>query len=326
MKEHRQDIYSEILSEVEKVSQSDHLQIEKFQLGLTWSSCRVKIDRRDSIGFAMSPIEKTRMLNWPGTIVGQKLANITSLLKSWDNFNNTLALASCNAVLNSHRNELMQNAEIIDACEYANLAVFYYFKSKLADRKVVVIGRYPNLDKILHGINYTILERWPEGNDVSDTYAEHVLPEADWVFITASTLINKSFDRLSLLASSAVTVLMGPSTPWLWNFSHWDIDFIAGVIPKDIHKAEQIVVEGGGVRLFDCLHYAVVNISHNRLAQLKSDIKATFERREKLKLKMEAWYAQGNTSRFPKRDKLAQTDAQLSQLDTAYKRLWDANQ
>ena len=59
---------------------------------------------------------------------------------------------------------------------------------------------------------------------------------------------------------------------------------------------------------------------------LKQQIAHTYAKRAQLKAEMEAWYQAGRGLRFPKRLELESIDRYLSQLDTAYKRLWDANQ
>jgi uncharacterized protein len=81
-------------------------EIEYFQMGLTWTSCKIKQGAIRSLGFAMSPAEKTRMLSWPGTLVGTSVAQLAEKIMSWDSFAATMALAACNAVINHSENTL----------------------------------------------------------------------------------------------------------------------------------------------------------------------------------------------------------------------------
>jgi uncharacterized protein len=306
--------------------------VVRFQLGLTWSSCRIRVGEQESIGFAMSPSDKSRTLAWPGSIAGRSVAELSNWLLSWNSFEATLALAACNAAINHANNALMASATVIDTASNAdappNLAVFRYFLPKLSRQRIVVIGRYPGMDKLLAGLDVTVLERSPGPDDLPDTAAEFVLRQADWVFLTATSLLNKSFSRLAELARDAVTVLMGPSTPWLEEFMQWNIDFVAGVVPVDAAKAEQIVAEGGGTQLFHGgVSYAVANLSAARLAHHKKQITSTVALRQQLTTAMSTWYHQHpNNQRFPDWTRLEATDRELSRQDTAYKRLWDANQ
>lgn len=302
-------------------------EIEHFQMGLTWSSCRIKQGSASSVGFAMSPQEKTRLLSWPGTLVSTSVAQLAERLLSWDNFAATSALAACNAAINNSENTLLHSAKALPRGAFPHLAVFDYFRPWLQGQKIVVIGRYPNMECALEGLNYQVLERQPQGDDLPDSAAEFILPQADWVFITATSIINKTFPRLCALSKNAVSVLMGPSTPWLDCFSQLEVDFLAGIQLLNTQKAEQIAAEGGGVRLFaEGVQYALANISQQRLGRLKNQIGACAGERERLKAAMEGWYAEGNSQRFPEFSRLAQVDEQLSLLDSAYKRLWLANQ
>ncbi|SMF28412.1 hypothetical protein SAMN02745866_01824 [Alteromonadaceae bacterium Bs31] len=300
--------------------------IERFNLGLTWSSCKVFFQGNENLGFAMSPQDKSRILQWPGTIAGQTVASVAHNLRSWNNFDVTMALSACNGAINSHHNLLLQEAELLPVEGNANVTVFNYFKPKLKNKKIVVVGRYPHLDSAMEGLDYTVLERQPQNGDLPDTAAEDLIPQADWVFITSSSLINKTFPRLSELAKNAVTVLMGPTTPWLAEFVAFDVDFLAGVKVTDGKMAEQIAMEGGGTRLFEGgVRYALANLSASRLKGLKKEIAKVAEARSVLKRDMDAWYQKGQAGRFSHFAELEAADLRLSQLDTAYKRLWDAN-
>ena len=125
----------------------------------------------------------------------------------------------------------------------------------------MVVGRYPGLDTMLAGLDVTVLERDPGDGDLPDLAAEYILPHADWVFLTATSLMNKTFPRLAELSRGAVTVLMGPSTPWLQEWREFGVDILAGVQVNDEAKAWQIALEGGGTRLFDGgVRYAVADL------------------------------------------------------------------
>lgn len=319
-------IYREIL----KAAASDS-SIEAVCQGLTWTCSRIRTGEYSTIGFAQSSGDQTRTLAWPGTLRGKTVNEITPWLNSWNSFEATVALATCNAVINGPHNSLMEEAtplaQLMDnPVAPHNLAIFEYFKPQLANKKVVVIGRYPGLEKVLADIDYVVLERKPGPGDLPDPAAEFVLPQADWVFLTATSLINKTFERLAKLAEKAITVLMGPTTPWLPAFGDHAIDFIAGVKPVDMGTAEQIVAEGGGTRLFEGgVHYALANISASRQRYLKDEIARTAKQRAILKNDMEDWFQHEGNLKFPRRAQLEEVDQYLSSLDSAYKRLWDLN-
>ncbi len=301
--------------------------IEDACLGLTWSYCEYESDKGASVGFAQSPTVATRTLAWPGSLRGSAASQYEGWLDSWDSHQSTMVQALCNAIINNDSNALMRDALTIAPIENPNLAVFEHFADRLVGKKVVIIGHYPGIETLSLGDSLVILERQPQAGDLPDSAAEYVIPEADWVFISGTTLINKTFPRLAALAENAVSVLMGPSVPWLLSLQDYAIDYLAGVRVIAPKQAKTVAREGGGVGLFKGpVEYAVANISKPRLAKLKQQISETYERRESLKSAMNEWYSNqnGSPARFPQRKELEQTDITLSLLDSVYKRLWDA--
>ncbi|MGB0681245.1 MAG: Rossmann-like domain-containing protein [Magnetovibrionaceae bacterium] len=305
--------------------------IDRALLGHVWTVT----EAGGVMGLAQSPSGPasvaSRTMSFPGTLKGSPASEIAAWIEDWQPHRATLGLAAANALINGPDNELLQAAQPInpdpsmDSGVPAHLAVFHHFKAQLTGRKVVVIGRYPKLDSILDSSEVTVLERSPGGDDLPDPAAEVVLPEADWVFITATSLINKTFSRLAQLADGAVTVLMGPSLPWLEGFKDFGIDYLAGVAPIDPARAYDIAAEGGGTRLFgEGVGYRVADIGVERMEALKAVISSTADRRVALKAKMEDWYAAGNTRRFPDYAELERVSIRLSGMDTRYKRQWDA--
>jgi uncharacterized protein (DUF4213/DUF364 family) len=215
-------------------------------LGLVWTLCR---GARAS-GLAMTPGGAPRTLPWSGSLAGQPLMELAPWLRAWDPHAASIGLAAVNAALNSADNPVLARAAPLAGSGPGNLAVFEHFAPQLAGRRVVVIGRYPGLEAYARQLDLTVLERQPGAGDLPDPACEYVLPQADWVFLTASSLANKTFPRLAELSRAATTVLMGPGTPWLSDLALFGIDYLAGVEVLDHDALRRTVAEGGGVRLF----------------------------------------------------------------------------
>jgi hypothetical protein len=64
----------------------------------------------------------------------------------------------------------------------------------------------------------------------------------------------------------------------------------------------------------------------DEIAYLRSAIKETVIRRDRLKDAMERWYASQPGKRFPQKIELVSLDQKLSWLDSQFKRLWDTQQ
>jgi uncharacterized protein (DUF4213/DUF364 family) len=208
-----------------------------------------------------------------------------------------------------------------------NLAVFEHFLPLIRSKSAVVIGRYPGLEEFAaaHGLRLTVLERQPGPSDLPDTACEYLLPEAEWVFITASSIPNKTFPRLAELSRDATSVLMGPTAPWLPKLYHFGIDFLAGADIVDFDAARAVVAEGGGVRLFgESVRYRVLPLTPQAAKDWSRALIAETVREKNALLKeMAGWHGQGRRARYPGHARLEGANRRLSRLDTCFKTLWD---
>jgi uncharacterized protein (DUF4213/DUF364 family) len=293
-------------------------QVSELNIGLVWTVCKA-----NHLGLAMSPGNPTRTLPWPGTLTGKTLAELAGWITDWEPYKATVAMAAINCSLN--RYEQPSGITLLPSPDNANLAVFDHFLPQLQGKKVVVIGRYPGIERYAEQINLSIIERQPQGSDYPDPACEFLLPAADWVFLTASSITNKTFPRLAELAQHATTVLMGPTVPWLPELHEFAIDYLAGVEIIDPIKLTQTAAEGGGVNIFkDAVRYRIVDLTPgNSMSWLKSQIAEDYTDKHRLSQAMEQWYGTGKQGRFPEFNRLNQVTTRLSRMDSSYKRLWD---
>lgn len=293
--------------------------IEELMIGLTWTLCRA-----GGTGLAMSPAIASRTLPWSGSLRGQAAMDIARWVKSWQPHEATVGMATLNALLNQ-ASPLLARAQTVSGSGPANLRIFEHFLPQLAGKRVVVVGRYPGLQPYQQRFDLQVLERQAGEGDLPDTACEYVLGEADWVFLTASSLTNKTFPRLAELAKDATLVLMGPTVPWVEELAEFGVDFLAGVRIVADEALRQTVMEGGGTRIFENgVQYCVMDIGAQAMQRHKDDIARLFRERDGLKREMELWYAHRQAGRFPKYRRLEVIERQLSVLDSRYKRMWDA--
>lgn len=226
--------------------------VEVVNIGLVWTLCKA-----GQYGLAMSPQLPTRTLPWSGTLVGKPLRELCRWINEWDAYQATVGMAAINAAINNNQHSLPAGVSL----PAGNLAVFEHFLPQILGKKVVVIGRYPHIERYAEQIDLKIIERQPTGQDYPDAACEFLLADADWVFLTATALINKTFPRLAELAQHAATVLMGPTTPWLPQLADFGIDYLAGVEIINAEKLQQTIAEGGGVRIFETgVRYRVLDL------------------------------------------------------------------
>ncbi len=82
-------------------------------------------------------------------------------------------------------------------------------------RNMAMIGHFPFVDMLRPvARNLWTLELNPKPGDIPADQAPEYLPRADIVAITATTIINKTFDELiTFCRPDAMVVMLGPSTP-----------------------------------------------------------------------------------------------------------------
>jgi uncharacterized protein (DUF4213/DUF364 family) len=226
-------------------AQSDAL-VRRVLLGLSWSVAHV-----DAAGLCFSPAEPPRTLSFPGTLAGRSVRDLATWVRSFDPCEAAVGCAVINAVVNHEGNSLLKAAQPTANAAPPHLRVFASFTEQTKDSSVVVVGKYPGLDELWRERKYTCLERRAVPGTLPDAAAEYVLPRADWVFLTASAIANKTLPRLLELSRSAITVLVGPSVPWLEDWAEFGVDYLAGVAVRDVDGLWQVVGEGGGTRIFE---------------------------------------------------------------------------
>ena len=237
-------------------SSQTETKVREIIIGLTWTLCNA-----EGIGLCMSPAIPTRTLPWSGTLVDRPCSELSLWIRSWDNYQATVGMAVINAAINA-TSDLPAKAEPISLSGSSNLAVFEHFLPLIRGQKVAVIGRYPGLSRYEKEVSMTVIERQPKSQDLPDPAAEYILPESDWVFLTGTSIPNKTFPRLVELAQDAKLVLMGPTVPWLPDLADMGIDYLAGVAVTNPSALRQTVAEGGGVRIFETgIQYRVLQLS-----------------------------------------------------------------
>lgn len=294
--------------------------VREVVIGLVWTYCAA-----EAVGLAMSPGIPTRTLPWAGSLRGRPVSELARWVRQFEPYPATVGMAAVNAAIN--RRHDLPEGEILPPGAHGNLAVFEHFLPLIQGKKTIVIGRYPGLDIFVqtHALDLTVLERVPGPGDVSDAACEYLLPEAEWVFLTASSIPNKTFPRLAELSRDATTVLMGPTTPRLPELRHFGIDYLAGVEVADPEALRATVAEGGGVRIFaEAVRYRVAALGAAQAMEWSRRLIAhTAGEKESLTQAMEAWYASGKSQHFPRYEELDAANRALSRLDTCYKRLED---
>jgi hypothetical protein len=113
-------------------------------------------------------------------------------------------------------------------------------------RKVAVIGHFPFTLR-LQGIaaELSVLELRPQPGDLPAVQAPAVLPQADVVAMSATTLINHTLDQLLALCSpNSYKMMLGPTTPLSPVLFGAGFDALSGIRVIDVEGAMHAVRAG----------------------------------------------------------------------------------
>lgn len=241
-------IYDELIETV-----PPELRVADCLIGMHWT-----LIRSGAIGMALTPFGAPRMYGSQGAgvisgigdrIAGMPLRDLARYIKSWNPYEASLGLAAINAANNSP--ERVEKLFGRPLRSQGQISAFAYYSDMVSGKKVAVIGRFPDLDKLSSVCSLSVLERVPGPGDLPDPACEYVLPEQDYVFITATALINKTLPRLLELSRSATVLLVGPSTPFVPLLYGHGIHTLAGTVvlePDSVWRAAQ---EGAARSVFE---------------------------------------------------------------------------
>jgi uncharacterized protein len=182
-------------------------------------------------------------------IAGRSLRDLAVGLKSWNLREASLGMAAVNAHYNAPATVAGWVAKPLEALR--SPGAFTSMLDEIAGKKVAVIGHFPGLAAAAKVCDLTILERNPLEGDLPDFASEYVLPEQDYVFVTGTTITNKTLPRLLELSAGVTVALVGPSVPLVPWFFELGVDVLAGAIVVDKPAAWHCCQEGGHRAVFD---------------------------------------------------------------------------
>ncbi len=233
-------LYDELIEKI-----PEQLTVERFVIG----KYRTAVYAAGYVGLAST------VHNYDGNMVqaekhvGKNLRQMASLIKSWDFTEASLGLAA----LNSYYNRL----ETLEAHVNSELLIrtdadaFDYYENIVEGKKVAVIGHFLSLDsKMKKAASLAVIEREPKEGDFPDTAAEYLLPDRDFVFITAMTLQNKTLPLLLELSKNARIILMGPSLVMSESLFKYGVETLSGFCVTNPVEAFASVEKGANKEFY----------------------------------------------------------------------------
>jgi hypothetical protein len=214
--------------------------IADLRMGLSYVG--VKLDNGQSGIAAVLPDTTPRsctVLKEAGTYAGSAAVEVLKYLVDGGNvLHRAIGLATANALVVLPEDK----TEDREATTYFNLK---------PGEKVAMVGLFsPLVERIrATGAKLTIIEKNPERMDLlSAEDRKQALQDCDVAIITATTLLNNTFEEITTaLCSPRSVALMGPSTPLLADiFRDTPVTHLGGAVVADSARVLQVISEGGG--------------------------------------------------------------------------------
>jgi uncharacterized protein (DUF4213/DUF364 family) len=118
------------------------------------------------------------------------------------------------------------------------------------DKQVALVGHFPFIPKLQAAVRQLwVIEQHPTEDEYPAEAAADLLPQADVIAITSSTLINHTLDKLlPLCRSDALVMMLGPSTPLSPILFQHGVSIISGSKIVDEDAVLRTVEQGANFR------------------------------------------------------------------------------
>lgn len=173
-----------------------------------------------------------------GTLLDYSACELAAWMRSAETLKASVGLAAYNALL-----------EVDEAaCRQVNASRLILEQG--AGRRVAIVGHFPFVDDVRQAASSCwVLELDPRPGDVSADRAEELLPQADVVALTSTSLINHTFDDLiGLCRPEGFVIMLGPSTPLSAVLFDTGISVLSGTVVRDPGRALRSISQGATFR------------------------------------------------------------------------------
>jgi len=218
-------------------------QVLKVEIGLHWTAVVVEVDGKRSCGLAATlqnpEYEHARQpaVREAGRLEKYSARQLADLALSESYTETSIGLAAINALLPRPQN-------------WVDLTAEDYISSQGSDSQVALIGHFPFVDDLRAKVRELwVLELNPKDGDLPAAVGPEIIPQADILAITSTTLINHTFDGIiQHRKPGAKVLLLGPSTPLCAKLFELGIHVLSGTLVEDVDGVLALVRQGASFR------------------------------------------------------------------------------
>jgi len=211
------------------------------RVGLYWTVVHTTL----GAGMASTPRDEAHLrgdipVARAGRLSELRPADLAGLLRSRSPTEAAIGLAAVNALLGEPQGRVSDdNAEAI-------------LRARAGGRSVALVGHFPFTERLRpHCGSLWVFERGVglQPGDLGEEEMERLLPEADVVGVTATTLVNRSLPSvLELINPEAFCLMLGPTTPMASCLLEHGFDALCGTVVVDPERVLRTVSEGAVTR------------------------------------------------------------------------------
>lgn len=178
------------------------------------------------------------MIKEPGFLLDKDPRDLAHLAYSQSILEAAIGMATINSLLEIEE----------DSCIELNAAEL--IKEKGKDKRVAIVGHFPFIPKVSEiAREVWVIEKNPKKGDLNEIEADNLIPQADVVAITGTSLTNHTLDHLLELCSpGAYVILLGDTAPLSPLLFDYGVDAISGTKVVNPELALRCVSQGANFR------------------------------------------------------------------------------
>lgn len=218
--------------------------VQEVRVGAFWTAVVVEREGRQRCGLASTlrgedhhhggrhPVQDA------GRLTERSALELAAMIRSDSLMEASIAMATINALLE------------VDEAACVELNAEEVIRELGAGKRVAIVGHFPFIPRLRPAVEELwVLELRPGPGDLPAKAAPEVIPQADVVAITSTTLINRTFDGLmALCRPDAYVLLLGPSTPLSPLLFDHGVHLLSGTLVDDVDTVLRLVSQGASFR------------------------------------------------------------------------------
>jgi uncharacterized protein (DUF4213/DUF364 family) len=217
--------------------------VRDVRVGAFWTAVLVEVAGQNRCGLASTMHIEDHHADGPavrgaGGLMERSARELAELARSDSLVESSIGIATINALLPKQEDQWVDlNAEEVIARHGAG-------------KQVALVGHFPFIPRLRERVGKLwVLELRPRDDDLPADAAENVIPQADVLAITGTSLINRTFEGLmALRRPDALILVLGPSTPLSPLLFDHDVHLLSGSVVEDVESVVRAVCQGANFR------------------------------------------------------------------------------